>query len=558
MSGLASVMGPAEEAGVEEKEQPAPLEEDVDSAAKAEEAEVEPPDDAAAAGTEELELPAAYSLEKTSQTVRAVLQGTATCAEGPWVFAGRWHLRFQDTVTSAFEWRSTSCSASPDRPCAGRYEGYFDMHLPAGKERFKESELQLSFTENAAGGFNVEGDGKNDFGQFGIRGVVHPDNSIEFLKLASGSVPAGGKGTVPHINWVQTALDLLRYTAGVPQSVWFRKPVPTTMRCNRGDEVIWYSEIIKRPMDFQTLRDNLKGSQYASLDDFVEAARLIFTNAWTFNRPGDQCYIDADVVYLRFERKLASLFNRPLAPGVEEVEQRTEKRTGVPGGPGGKRKRKAEEQPPPPEGQPARRAAAVKAKRELADAMHPEQKVAKGAEGEESLNDELHEARMQIEQLQEQLRAKNHQESQKTARPAGRGGGRGGRKAPSEKAQAAPKGRGRGGRRGAAAAAAAPEAVVKGEDFPAPAVKSEDVVLPVAPTVAVGEVGPLTDDEKDALQKKLDLLTEEQIEQVIEFLPTAIENGDEKEVPLEIDSLPPPRQHALVDFVEALLRKAGS
>lgn len=58
----------------------------------------------------------------------------------------------------------------------------------------------------------------------------------------------------------------------------FLKPVEVT-------EAPDYSEIIKEPMDIQTLQSNLDSGMYKIKENFVKDLRKIFLNARTYNKP---------------------------------------------------------------------------------------------------------------------------------------------------------------------------------------------------------------------------------------------------------------------------------
>jgi bromodomain-containing factor 1 len=51
-----------------------------------------------------------------------------------------------------------------------------------------------------------------------------------------------------------------------------------------------YHKIIKKPMDFGTVLQNLKTSQYANAKDFHTDAQLVFQNCFKFNPPTDEVY----------------------------------------------------------------------------------------------------------------------------------------------------------------------------------------------------------------------------------------------------------------------------
>eukprot|EP00742_Colponemidia_sp_Colp-10_P005704 GILJ01006097.1.p1 GENE.GILJ01006097.1~~GILJ01006097.1.p1 ORF type:complete len:537 (-),score=91.50 GILJ01006097.1:91-1701(-) len=70
-----------------------------------------------------------------------------------------------------------------------------------------------------------------------------------------------------------------------------------------------YFEVIKRPMDFSTIRDRLKGGRYSrsmeALEEFVNDVRLVFLNALTYNDPASEVHSFAIRVNNFFEKRLA-------------------------------------------------------------------------------------------------------------------------------------------------------------------------------------------------------------------------------------------------------------
>ena len=48
-----------------------------------------------------------------------------------------------------------------------------------------------------------------------------------------------------------------------------------------------YLEIIKQPMDLGTIQKNIEEHVILSRDDFAAAVRLVFDNAFKYNKPGD-------------------------------------------------------------------------------------------------------------------------------------------------------------------------------------------------------------------------------------------------------------------------------
>jgi len=268
-------------------------------------------------------FPSAYHLNREDPSVKVVMEGVVV-KDTYWRLTGQWRVGWNDQLKSEIEWSSCDTSTDSELPCSGRYQGHFNLRL----ERCEEQELELSFTENAEGGFNIDGRGKNKFGSCKIRGVVFEDRSFEVVKFVGMPISADKKEAVKRVlgNWSprlhQDFMKLLQYIGQAKEADWFKKPVDKTTFINRDTGPIRYYDVIKTPMDLQTLRDDLKNYEYPKPDDFIANARLIFTNAWKFNRFGEACFHAADVLYLRFEGRLSEITNEPLPRNVAAVEAR--------------------------------------------------------------------------------------------------------------------------------------------------------------------------------------------------------------------------------------------
>eukprot|EP00743_Colponemidia_sp_Colp-15_P003343 GILK01003612.1.p1 GENE.GILK01003612.1~~GILK01003612.1.p1 ORF type:complete len:533 (+),score=103.09 GILK01003612.1:127-1725(+) len=98
----------------------------------------------------------------------------------------------------------------------------------------------------------------------------------------------------------------------------------TLLEATRGHKMAWpfkepvdpialgipdYFEVIKRPMDFETIRDRLKGGRYSrsmeALEEFVHDVRLVFLNGLTYNDPASEVHSFAIRVNNFFEKRLA-------------------------------------------------------------------------------------------------------------------------------------------------------------------------------------------------------------------------------------------------------------
>lgn len=54
-----------------------------------------------------------------------------------------------------------------------------------------------------------------------------------------------------------------------------------------------YYKVIKHPMAFVTVSENIAEGNYKAWQDFEDAVSLIFSNAFTFNEEESQIYEDA-------------------------------------------------------------------------------------------------------------------------------------------------------------------------------------------------------------------------------------------------------------------------
>lgn len=98
---------------------------------------------------------------------------------------------------------------------------------------------------------------------------------------------------------LDTALSrrLLRSLMSKPEAYHFNEPVDAVAL-----GIPEYHQIVKKPMDFSTVREKLEGSMYASNKEFAQDVRLVFSNAELFNPPGSEINLSA--------RKLSELFEK--------------------------------------------------------------------------------------------------------------------------------------------------------------------------------------------------------------------------------------------------------
>ncbi|KAK4768652.1 hypothetical protein SAY87_003793 [Trapa incisa] len=99
------------------------------------------------------------------------------------------------------------------------------------------------------------------------------------------------------------------------QYAWvFNKPVDV-----KALNIPDYFTIIKHPMDFGTIKGKIISKAYSSPQEFAADVRLTFTNAMTYNPPGNDVYIMADTLgkffevrWKTMEKKLAVTDSRTL------------------------------------------------------------------------------------------------------------------------------------------------------------------------------------------------------------------------------------------------------
>ncbi|KAL1256269.1 hypothetical protein QQF64_011814, partial [Cirrhinus molitorella] len=103
---------------------------------------------------------------------------------------------------------------------------------------------------------------------------------------------------------------LIKYRHSWP----FREPVS-------AEEAEDYRDIINCPMDFATMQDKFKSSQYHSASDFLEDVKLIFSNAEEYNQPNSNVL----TCMARTEQAFVELLQKSL-PGIGYLRRRTRKR----------------------------------------------------------------------------------------------------------------------------------------------------------------------------------------------------------------------------------------
>ena len=74
-----------------------------------------------------------------------------------------------------------------------------------------------------------------------------------------------------------------------------------------------YFDVVKSPMDLSTVNRKLELGQYRSVDDFIFDVRLVWRNAYLYNKEGHVVHTAARRCELEFEEKLAALISSDAA-----------------------------------------------------------------------------------------------------------------------------------------------------------------------------------------------------------------------------------------------------
>ncbi|GBN45234.1 Homeotic protein female sterile [Araneus ventricosus] len=85
-----------------------------------------------------------------------------------------------------------------------------------------------------------------------------------------------------------------------------------------------YSQVIKHPMDLQTIKRKLDNHEYKSPDEFASDVRLIFTTCYKYNPPDHEVVVMARKLQGVFEIKYAEMPDEPPASDVTMNHEKTE------------------------------------------------------------------------------------------------------------------------------------------------------------------------------------------------------------------------------------------
>ncbi|XP_016336398.1 tyrosine-protein kinase BAZ1B-like [Sinocyclocheilus anshuiensis] len=138
-----------------------------------------------------------------------------------------------------------------------------------------------------------------------------PSNPADIDELVrQSSKPISKKQAIELEKCEEILQKLMKYRHSWP----FREPVS-------AEEAEDYGDIISCPMDFTTMQDKFKSSQYQSASDFLEDVKLIFSNAEEYNQPNSNVL----TCMARTEQAFIELVQKSL-PGIGYLRRRTLKR----------------------------------------------------------------------------------------------------------------------------------------------------------------------------------------------------------------------------------------
>jgi len=81
-----------------------------------------------------------------------------------------------------------------------------------------------------------------------------------------------------------------------------------------------YFEVIRKPMDIETVYKKINTNVYKSVDQWKDDVRTIWKNAKKFNQPGDFAYIEADFLSTVFEEKVKFFSDDRVDDWIREYE----------------------------------------------------------------------------------------------------------------------------------------------------------------------------------------------------------------------------------------------
>lgn len=105
-----------------------------------------------------------------------------------------------------------------------------------------------------------------------------------------------------HNVWHNSLLKLIKTLRKDKRAAVFNEPVDY-VKLN----ILDYPTIIKHPMDLSTVQNKLENNEYNDPNDVISDIRLIWVNAFTYNKPDNYVHQLAKDMSIRFEQLLQTL-----------------------------------------------------------------------------------------------------------------------------------------------------------------------------------------------------------------------------------------------------------
>lgn len=163
------------------------------------------------------------------------------------------------------------------------------------------------------------------------RGSARVRTPSVLLSSQPGEKPQATQASAPKNRQVAYCLRLVKEMIRLKDGQAFARPINQLWTV---EQLPGYFDMIKHPMDLGTLRDRLetgfymKGSGKEEVDEvvfdvegFKSDTLLVFSNACTYNRPGDVFYLAATRLREKFESRMSKM------PSAEELAQQAAKKT---------------------------------------------------------------------------------------------------------------------------------------------------------------------------------------------------------------------------------------
>ncbi|KAJ6805763.1 transcription factor GTE1-like [Iris pallida] len=85
-----------------------------------------------------------------------------------------------------------------------------------------------------------------------------------------------------------------------------------------------YYEVIKKPMDFTTIRNRMEANGYKNVREIYADVRLVFTNAMTYNDDKSDVHVMAKTVLEKFEEKWLQLLPKVIEAETRQKEEESQ------------------------------------------------------------------------------------------------------------------------------------------------------------------------------------------------------------------------------------------